>query len=404
MALTPLRWVAAAIAGCLAAAVLVLRPDAPKDPPTDQAWQLRQELDRHGTHASYAARQLRLVTLFDSLGAAGAIGDTAGPTGRLPTVRVRRDPALPAELADTLASLARRAARTVRDSAGTGTDIVFVYDTLSQLRGAALRHLGTMVEYRLPRTRADRCVALVRVGASATTTRQLLGVLSTTAAAEQLLGPCAYYQAFGLPGREVDRWLRARGWAFVGSGSWDRGARRTALAESGPLKGRSLERAVFGQTTLPFLYEMQLEGTQCAAGETDACARAMLAPSPRRFPATFDARILMSAFPLLDADVEWYPPRAFGRHETSLLAAMVRTLGHERFARFWSSSEQVPRAFEQAAGEPLERWASAWAESTYGAMPARGPRVGGGSAVVALAMVAAAFALALVVSGRRQFG
>jgi hypothetical protein len=399
MALTPMRWAVGAIAGCLAMAVLVLRSDAPRERTPDEAWEVRKVLDRHGAHASSVARRLRLLSLLDSLGVARAAGGGEG-TG---SIRIVRDPALPAALADSMTALAQRAARQVPDSAGTGTDVVFIYDTLSQLHGAAIRRMATQVDYVLPRSTSERCVAVVHVGADATSKRQL-NALPTDAAAQRLLGPCAYYQAFGLPGRQVDEWLRTRGWAFAGDGSWAQAAPRAELVPRDIWAGPwSVERAVVAQTTLPFLYDMRLDGTQCAAGERDACTRTLLERQNYRMPAMFNGNILFNSFTALNADPSWYPRRAFGRRETSLLADMVRTMGREHFASFWRSSEPVPVAFERAAGQPIAQWATRWAVGTYGTVAPRGPSVGIATALVSIAVMALTLLVGVVVSERRQF-
>lgn len=399
MALTPLRWIAGAIVGCLSMAVLILRADAPRQIERDALWQVRQVLDRHGEHASNAARRLHVVNLLDSLG--GVTRPPAAGT-RVGSLRLFRDAALPAQLADSMLALTQRAARQLPDSSGTGTDVVFVYDTLSRLHGAAIGRSWTQVDYLLPRSVGERCVAVVHVGVEATAKRPLAS-LPTDAAAQRLLGPCAYYQAFGLPGRQVDAWLRLRGWSFAGDGSWDRASDGSLLdAITGPGELRIL-RAMFGETTLPFLYDMRLDGTQCAAGDALACDQTLFTRQAYRMPTVLNGDILFGTYPALTSGLDWYPRRSLGRFEGSLLASMVHTLGRERFARFWRSDEPVPAAFKHAAGQPIEQWATSWARTTYGVVPQRGAGVGLPSAIVSLVVIALTLLVGMTVSERRQF-
>ena len=55
------------------------------------------------------------------------------------------------------------------------------------------------------------------------------------------------------------------------------------------------------------------------------------------------------------------PFRFEGRY---LLADLEREFGPEAFTRFWTSDADVPVAFEQAFGMPLETWIMGWVEST----------------------------------------
>jgi hypothetical protein len=36
-----------------------------------------------------------------------------------------------------------------------------------------------------------------------------------------LAGPCAYYQAFGRPGPQIDKWMRERGWTLAQRTQWN---------------------------------------------------------------------------------------------------------------------------------------------------------------------------------------
>jgi hypothetical protein len=403
MALTPLRWIAAALAGCLAMSVLILNTDLSWRQGSEGEWALRRVIDRHGAHASQTARVLRLAVQLDSLGIGGARTADALATPPLPRTRVRRDAAMPAALMARLDRLADRAIRLAPDSNGTGTDIVFLYDTLSTMRGASVRRGGTSTDYVLPRAAGERCTVLVHVEQEGDTPRNRAGTFATESAARQLLGPCAYYRAFGIPGARVEAWLRERGWMFVGDGSWHEATPPYQFANTGywgPTFG--FGGASLGATSVPVLLEMNMDGARCAWGQAAACDRVLLTRQ-RRLPAVIDGNVLFYSYPFLNRGDEWYGSRPFGRRERHLLADMVRTLGRERFARFWSSSEPVPAAFAQVAGEPLDAWATRWTSEQYGSAPARGAGMGWWAGLMSVALIALTLLVALRASERRQF-
>ena len=118
--------------------------------------------------------------------------------------------------------------------------------------------------------------------------------------------------------------------------------------------------------------------------------------------ARWNGNILYEAYPELAYGNFWYH-RPFGRRESFLLAEMVRSLGRERFAHFWTSNETVPVAFEQTAGEPLEQWTSRWAASQYGQVPPRGPGMTSWAWLMSGALIIIALLITARASGRRQF-
>jgi hypothetical protein len=70
-------------------------------------------------------------------------------------------------------------------------------------------------------------------------------------------------------------------------------------------------------------------------------------------------------------------PALLGGAEDELLADAVRSLGPERFARFWQSPSAPDTAFFTATGTGIEEWTQRWLTQVYGAPPAR-PSVGVG--------------------------
>jgi hypothetical protein len=64
-------------------------------------------------------------------------------------------------------------------------------------------------------------------------------------------------------------------------------------------------------------------------------------------------------------------PASLGDADEELMADAVRSLGAERFARFWRSASAPDSAFISAAGIAIEPWTQRWLTRVYGAVPSR---------------------------------
>jgi hypothetical protein len=64
-------------------------------------------------------------------------------------------------------------------------------------------------------------------------------------------------------------------------------------------------------------------------------------------------------------------PAFLGDADEELLADAVRSVGAERFARFWRSPLGPDSAFRAAAGTAIEPWTQRWLTRVYGALPPR---------------------------------
>ena len=398
MALTSLRWIAALIAGCLVTGVAVLREDPQRTREFSVERQLADRTERLGGHASSAAERLRLAQLRDSLRAVAA--QPVSPE----SIHVLRDAALPSEYSTELDSLAWRAVRPVRDAGLIGIDIVFLYDTVKSVRGGQLsRWYGGRADYVLPRGPGDRCIVMVHVQKPLDKRHRPFATWRSDGTAERLVGPCAFYRAFGMPGPRVDEWLRTRGWSFSNDGSWSEGARSINLASHADWQYQSPITMVLGvNNSLPFFVEMGADGVQCTAAELRACSRAVLERQGLTGPIVVDGNVLLRSYP----SFAWGwsgRNRALGVREYSLMADMVRTVGRDRFARFWTSGDPVPAAFEKATGEPLDRWTARWAVSQYGRVPGLGAGVSWSAAALSVSVIVLALLLTFRAGSRRQF-
>lgn len=395
MALTPFRWIAAAVVGCLMVGVVLMRADKPymRDGGAEQ--QLARRAERLAGHATTTADRLLLVHLNDSLNA------VVPPPGNPLSVRVLHDAALPAEYVTVLDSAGWRALAPVRDSGLVGIDVVFLFDTVTKLRGATVRRSWSpRSDYVLPRSASERCRVIIHVPAPTEFRRRALAEWRSAAAAERIGGPCLYYRAFGMPGTQVDTWLRTRGWSFAEGGSWNQASTQVNLAREQRWLFNTPAQVILGaNTSLPFLYGMSLDGVRCVAARFDACDRGLVERS-RFGPRLVNGNMLNHQY--LSWDSEGWNNRGLGRREWMLLAGMVRTLGRDRFGRFWTSNLPVPAAFESASGEPVGAWTSRWAVAEYGKLPGIGPGVSRTGGTMSLMFIVLAVLVTLRAGARRQ--
>lgn len=396
MALTPLRWVAAVIAGCLVSGVVLLRNDQPSRPESSVEQRLARRAERLAGHATNTADRLHLVQLLDSVK-----GVVAQPTSPL-SVRVLHDAALPAEYAAVLDSAGWRALAPARDSGHVGVDIVFLYDTVRTVRGSTVRRwYGSRSEYVLPNNTSERCRVIVHVPALAQSMRSPLVAWRSAEAAERVAGPCLYYRAFGMPGPQVDAWLRMRGWSLAEGGSWSQGSSQAHFGEDQRWRDNMPLQAILGmRTSVPFLYGMSINGVRCVAARVDACDRALL-EKDRFGPVLLNGTLMSQPFR------SWYRDglnaRGLGWREWMLLADMVRTVGRDRFGRFWTSNKAVPEAFESATGEPVGEWTTRWAVWQYGALAGMGPGLSRTGGAMTVMLILLALLITLRAGARRQF-
>lgn len=380
MALTPLRWIALAVGGALVVLTLLLRDQAGRRW-TDERWALVRRASAMGGAASNAADRVRMLELRDSIRAGFA---KLGPAD---TSRVAFDPALGARVAPFRTLLAG-SQRFRPERPAIGVDVVFVLDTARIVRGVE-RRIGApiAVDYLLPAGASDRCVVIARVRP------RDMSYLRYREYAQRLLGPCAFYERFGMPGPRVDEWLLSGGWAFAQHVTW--------FGSPSPWNGPSW---AFDNTQTYWGTRrwMTPRGYRCVSGDEDVCVEALLSETSQSSRADGalwrGGRVLSS--PTL---AEWrgWRSRPLGLSESRLLADMVRTLGPERFQQFWRSGETVPVAFRQAAGRDLGSWTLEWATEAYGRQ-GRGPGVDTGGAVLAIGLVLVSAAGAGVAARRRQ--
>lgn len=397
MALTPLRWIGMAIAGCLLMSVLVLEIAGPSTRWWDARYGPAASVRRpDGTRvdsiqvrlsstASYWRNQAytlavryRMMRILDS---ANRVMAASRDTGK---VRLFIDGAIPRATAVVIDSTVRRAqAAKVSGPVRTGVDVFFAFDTARFERGVMRGPVyGVDARYGLPQATGERCRVYARMGGMPSAAAGVRD-LQSQAAVEHLLGPCAYYAAFGQPGPRVREWLIAGGWRYTIDGSWTSTTwRSTRLSQR--------DQSIFkGPSLALYWLNPRTGGFRCSKGEADQCELAS-----RSFPAVRgSARAVGDATVGTNVGSRRWIQSGLGDRGSELLADVVRTIGREKFEAFWTSPDSVHVAFEKATGRRWTAYLSGWMKEKYGTIES-GPRLSGfalgsGALIVVLSIGAA---------------
>lgn len=375
MALTPSRWIAVAALACVLAPVLIFFDYEPRHYQWTDRDRLQARVGRADRHMRAAAERVRTDRLADSV--MRAVPASAGTS-----LRVSFDRALDSTPRRVLARAAGSATRERPAASRVGVDINFVVDSVQLIEGVQRRGFSgaLSVTYVLPRRgSADRCIVLARVKPWG------LNEFASEASGERLLGPCAFYEAYGAPGPAIERWLAKGGWAF---------AQRASTNQQTAWEGR------WKREQVPLRYMLGGLGVACAKGARAACADAFENPDITGLRAR--DRLVMTEYNPYTMTSGWYSRDwSFGPYATALLADMARDLGADRFTRFWQSDADPATAFRAATGSEISDWAHDWVVKTYHEEKA-GPGVSGTAWAWGLALVALALGIVVRSAERRQ--
>lgn len=207
--------------------------------------------------------------------------------------------------------------------------------------------------------------------------------------AEQVIGPCAWYRAFGLAGPGVEQWLRNAGYLYALGLNGGRPRARLGeydvrLYES---KIGGLLSLLFGQSS-EFL--LPTEFRACAHDDLDVCRYLVHVRDPREFRQPFGRTSSVAIRPEWSRnEFEWF------------LADLHQEIGDDRFRSFWSSRAPVDSAFRTAVGSSMEQWASRWLRSRI-ERPQFGPAPSPGALALGAALVGLLLGVASLVAARRQ--
>ncbi len=389
MALTPFRWVALAAIGCMLAIVSVVSvvPTSPyppwyRDTPmvTDSMEKaLADRASGLNTQAQNLAIRYRQLFLIDSVRRVAA---------RLPDTGVMRTfvadeytPAIRSSIDKTV-----RDARNIRRGDVGRVDLFVISDTVHLIRGVRRWGAFPNVRYEIPQRAGDRCRVYVTTGDA----EYLGNAFTAEKSAEQLLGPCGFYMAFGEPGPQIRKWLTDGGWQYTLEGSWTVAAFIPELQEDpGIFKGPA--------PATRFL-NVESGAAECIKGVLEKCEYA-LALSPRIIRS--NVRLPGVTAPYSIGRRRYYAG-LIGYQAGEFMSDAVRELGRERFKTFWTSSDSVPAAFQKASGERWGAFIQRWMITHYGEVHP-GPRMSSYATITSAILVMLALGATMMMSIRRTY-
>jgi len=199
------------------------------------------------------------------------------------------------------------------------------------------------------------------------------------------LGPCAFYAAYGTPGKSVRGWLGARGWDLA------------LTLDAGPRGRQGSSLIGMADPRYPWywdaIYALPPTAVACLASRPEGCRAAVLAGAS-------DDPVI--PFPdIVGMDRRWWrtnPRLVEGRR---FLGDVAREVGRDRFLSFWTSALPVDTALAAALKRPVGEWTADWQRDLV--RPIRlGPAPPLGAVAIALLIAALAVAVVAVTASRRQ--
>jgi hypothetical protein len=392
MALTPLRWMAIAVAMMLGVFILTLTDRKPLVLTEEERHldSLQASVAHHSARTSMFSRQLRMVELTDSLRAAST-------RAAQPGIRATFGPGVDPQIRSAIDSALVLANQKTGPSPVIGVDIATVVDSAEVAGRNSWQWIPTPF-YILPTQANERCTVVIPMGKGLSTRNFLQYYLNTDDARNQILGPCAFYAAFGMPGDSIRAWLRGRGALLASGGSWTQQTWSKLWRRGERLDGPS-SSPVFYPTPPAAMYSMSGRAVGCAAADATACESLLRRRNQDLRSLTVGSAVL-PGFRLGPIGRE-YGYDVAGR-ETELLADMVRSMGRERFQKFWTSNESVSASIEKASGLPATEWMASWVGEPLEGLE-RGPKIRGASMLGAIGVVVVCLLITVLAARRRQF-
>jgi hypothetical protein len=236
----------------------------------------------------------------------------------------------------------------------------------------------------------DRTTCIAAISAPRYWTRELAAGLRGRWSFEDLmrslkgvLGPCAFYAAYGTPSPTVRSWLTAHSWDL--GLSLDPGAigRGNSLFSLGNARYSWYWEAIYSLSPVTIA---------CAAGRPEGCRAAVLSGASDEPFVPFPD--------IVRVEPRWYhiPRLVEGQR---FLGDVAREIGRERFLSFWTSTQPVDKALAAALKRPVGEWTADW-ERNFVEPIRLGPAAPAGATVIALGIAALALGLVVVTAARRQ--
>jgi hypothetical protein len=398
MALTPLRWMAAAIVGALLVLTYAFSTTENERYVPDRREVLAARERRLNWLLAPTADRLRASMIADSV-------LRVLPASRGDSMRIVVTHGVPTAAHPAFVAATRRAVSKLGNPS-LPIDVVYVLDTSEVVRG---HRRGTRAwitgEYVLPVGPTDRCVSVIRIrgapeiatanpsAAAIATAQQRYVRLAESLNDYRLLGPCAFIGAFGQPGPHVADWLTQGAWGYALVAGWSRRAPKWQPPEwsTGADRASSILRNYMG-----------MKGYACAAGDLAACQTVAVRPASSgravALPRVWAGRVVSSSL----SDNEWWYRLNLGPRQANFLSDLVAMMGPDEFRRFWTSGEPVPQAMAAATGRSIGEVTYEWTQSQYEGYAGRGTRVPPLTAGLALLFVGAGTASAIVAARRRR--
>ena len=197
-----------------------------------------------------------------------------------------------------------------------------------------------------------------------------------------LLGPCAFFAAYGTPSKAVRNWLENRGFDLALYPNWDESPNSSGRGTDVP--GLGTDRRWWWE----YIYHQSFPAVACIAGRAAGCREAVLAASG-------DERHASPPSIVATDRGFWRRQRLIG--STTYLSRVAHEIGRDRFLEFWTSPLPVDSALSHALRQPVGDWTAAWQRRLVGSA-GRELRLGASAPLTSslLAVLLAAVALATV--------
>ena len=199
------------------------------------------------------------------------------------------------------------------------------------------------------------------------------------------LGPCAFYAAYGTPGRSVRNWLAARNWDVA-----------LYLGTHGLAGERFSSLNLLGDPRYSWywdgVYSLRPVTVACLAGRPDECRKAVLDGA--------DDDGVIPVPEIVRLELRWWRKQPLLPGER-FLADVARDVGRDRFQTFWTSSLPVDTALAAALRKPVGEWTEQWERRFIQPIPL-GAAAPLGATLLALLLAALAVSAVALAASRRQ--